>query len=132
MLDALKYLHWHEMCHRDLKLENWVYQDETADSRLKLIDFGYSKVFRHGTPMCAMTGTVYYVAPEILEGEGYSEKCDIWSTGVVLFMLLSGQAPFDGKSDEEIETRIFIGEVSFAGELWAKIGIGLNVGRLPY
>ena len=82
--------------------------------------------------MCAMTGTVYYVAPEILEGEGYSEKCDIWSTGVVLFMLLSGQAPFDGKSDEEIETRIFIGEFSFAGELWAKIGIGLNVGRLPY
>ena len=66
MLSALSYLHNNSYCHRDLKLENWVYADPSEDAMLKLIDFGFSQVFSAATPMTAVHGTVYYVAPEVM------------------------------------------------------------------
>lgn len=120
MLDALHYMHWHKMCHRDLKLENWVYADDSEDSKLKLIDFGFSKIFSPGQPMTAMHGTVYYVAPEVLDGH-YDEKCDIWSTGVIIYMLLSGSPPFNGANDNGIIKKIKNGKFAFEGPRWAGI-----------
>ncbi|CAK9007784.1 unnamed protein product [Durusdinium trenchii] len=101
------YLHWHRVCHRDLKLENWVYKDH-SDLSLKLIDFGFAKAFseeKHSawrsyaravipdTPMTATLGTIYYIAPEVIKGS-YNYKCDLWSTGIILYMLLAGEPPF--------------------------------------
>lgn len=71
---------------------------------LKVIDFGTSKR-TEGTRQREVVGTLYYMAPELLN-EDYDEKCDIWSAGVVLYILLSGAPPFDGKDDTEIEKKI--------------------------
>ena len=123
MLDALTYCHDHNICHRDLKLENWVYATPAADAPLKLIDFGFSKLFNPGMPMTAMHGTVYYVAPEVLEGS-YDLSCDVWSIGVILYMLLSGQPPFAAQQDHEIIAKIRRSEVAFNGPRWSGISQG--------
>lgn len=120
MLGALQYLHSQSICHRDIKLENWVYADDTEDARLKLIDFGFSKVFNSGVPMTAMHGTIYYVAPEVLEGF-YDCKCDVWSIGVIVYMLLSGSPPFNGDQDAEIIRKIKRGRIQYPEERWGKI-----------
>ena len=59
-------------------------------------------------------GTAYYVAPEVMDGE-YTEKCDMWSIGVILFVLLSGTPPFNGANDDEIMEKVKIGKYSFSG-----------------
>eukprot|EP00746_Dinoflagellata_sp_MGD_P011083 gnl/MRDRNA2_/MRDRNA2_123128_c0_seq1.p1 gnl/MRDRNA2_/MRDRNA2_123128_c0~~gnl/MRDRNA2_/MRDRNA2_123128_c0_seq1.p1 ORF type:complete len:556 (-),score=128.16 gnl/MRDRNA2_/MRDRNA2_123128_c0_seq1:3-1670(-) len=99
MLLAVNYLHAHKIVHRDLKLENFLYESKTG-SHLKLIDFGFSKLFNPNSKMAQSCGTLSYISPEVLAGS-YTEKCDLWSLGVIVFMLLSGKAPFYGPDDEE-------------------------------
>ncbi len=65
-------------------------------------------------------GTAYYIAPEVLQSE-YNEKCDVWSIGVILFILLSGKPPFDGKDDREIVKRVKLGSFSMSGGEWRHI-----------
>jgi calcium-dependent protein kinase len=65
-------------------------------------------------------GTAYYIAPEVLQSE-YSEKCDLWSIGVILYILLSGRPPFDGNDDKEIVKNVKIGQYSMAGQEWKNI-----------
>ncbi|KAK2195424.1 bifunctional Protein kinase domain/Protein kinase [Babesia duncani] len=120
MLLAISYLHHHGICHRDLKLENWVFQSEDPDSMIKMIDFGFARLFEEGVPMGGMHGTVYYVDPEVIDG-CYSEKCDIWSTGVIVYMILSGSPPFRGDSDKEILWRIKRGNLKFQGTRWSSV-----------
>lgn len=112
MLQAVNYCHLHRICHRDLKLENWVYAHEGEHAPLKLIDFGFSRIFNPVIPMTAMHGTVYYVSPEVMDG-CYREKCDIWSLGVICFMLLAGSPPFNGKHDYEILIKIRNADYTF-------------------
>ena len=70
--------------------------------------------------MHGVFGTSYYLAPEVIEGE-YSEKCDVWSLGVIMYILLSGEPPFNGETDYEIVERIKAGEYSLEGEHWDQI-----------
>jgi calcium-dependent protein kinase len=65
-------------------------------------------------------GTPYYIAPEILEGE-YNEKCDIWSCGVILYILLCGRPPFDGSNDDEILENVSKGIFKISGPVWKRI-----------
>lgn len=117
MLSAINYCHQHCICHRDLKLENWVYSNVSEDAPVKLIDFGFARIFTPGVPMTAMHGTVYYVSPEVMDG-CYREKCDIWSIGVIAYMLLSGSPPFNGSYDHEILVKIKRAAYSFQGPRW--------------
>ncbi|CAE7898171.1 CPK2 [Symbiodinium sp. KB8] len=118
MLRALTYLHWHHICHRDLKLENWVYKDNCVDSTLKLIDFGFAKEFSEEMPMSALLGTIYYIAPEVIRGH-YNNKCDIWSLGVIVYMLLSGEPPFyDGHCDDWTMQKILNEPLDVYGPNW--------------
>jgi calcium-dependent protein kinase len=119
-LEAINYCHMHSVVHRDLKLENWVYASSAPDAPLKLIDFGMSKIFNEGTVLTAVHGTVYYVAPEVLAGR-YNNLADIWSLGVIAYMLLSGSPPFGGQHDYEIINKIKTAEVSFEGPRWSGI-----------
>jgi calcium-dependent protein kinase len=82
--------------HRDLKPENILYESSKADSFLKVIDFGTSRIYDPNRKMAQRLGTPYYIAPEVLDKK-YNEKCDVWSCGVILYILLSGIPPFNGK-----------------------------------
>lgn len=101
MVSAVRYCHSHNIVHRDLKLENFLFEDTSDSSELKLIDFGLGQHFENDEVMHRSVGSPYYVAPEVLKGQ-YSSKCDVWSLGVIVYMLLSGIPPFYGQCDAEI------------------------------
>jgi len=121
MLSAVAFLHTRHICHRDLKLENWVLESgKDVWSKLKLIDFGLSTHFTPGHKLSRVVGSSYYVAPEVLK-KSYTEACDLWSLGVIVYMLLSGAPPFYGKNDEAIKSSIVHGEYSFPHELFRDV-----------
>lgn len=104
-MHAIKYFNSKGIVHRDLKPDNIIVMGydtgDLADLRIKLIDFGMSKLFNPSNKIDLSTycGTIDFIAPEIFEGTGYDEKCDIWSIGVIAFFMLSGLPPFLGKDD---------------------------------
>jgi len=106
IVEAVHFCHERKVCHRDLKLENLMLEHQGEDASVKLIDFGFSKIFNSTDGLFAVLGSPYYVAHEVLftnnnKSTGYGPACDMWSVGVITYMLLCGQAPFDGKNDFE-------------------------------
>jgi serine/threonine protein kinase len=87
---------------------------------LKLIDFGLSTHFTPGHKLSRVVGSSYYIAPEVLK-KSYTEACDLWSLGVIVYMLLSGAPPFFGSSEEAIKASILSGEYSFPHELFGDV-----------
>ena len=120
MISSISYLHSKEIVHRDLKPENFLFSRKDINSNLKLIDFGLAKSVSKERFMTTKTGTCYYVSPEILSGP-YTSKCDIWSLGVILFMMLSGYPPFDGETDRDILEAVKSGTLQFAEPVWDAI-----------
>lgn len=84
---------------------------------MKLIDFGSTKRFQ-GNEHGVYGGISYFLAPEVIE-KNYSQKCDVWSCGVILYMLLSGEPPFDGATDFEVVQRIKNGKFDLDSEIWS-------------
>ena len=119
VMSSIQYCHNHKICHRDLKPENLLYLNEGSekDNRLKVIDFGLSQSV---DKLKTKVGTAYYVSPEILEGK-YTELCDIWSAGVILYILLSGDPPFNGPSDSAIYKKISERKFTFPERKWKNI-----------
>eukprot|EP00928_Gymnodinium_smaydae_P044844 TRINITY_DN29933_c0_g1_i1.p1 TRINITY_DN29933_c0_g1~~TRINITY_DN29933_c0_g1_i1.p1 ORF type:complete len:566 (-),score=86.66 TRINITY_DN29933_c0_g1_i1:478-2175(-) len=101
MLLAVNYMHGRQIVHRDLKLDNFLFEDK-ACKHIKLIDFGLARYWTNNTTMRAACGTLPYMAPECFE-HNYTNKCDMWSLGVCAYMLLSGAFPFDGTEQEVIK-----------------------------
>ncbi len=103
LINGLEYLHKQKICHRDLKPENLLYlkSGDENDNPIKLIDFGLSQTLNANKNLESKVGSCYYVAPEILSGN-YNNKCDIWSTGVILYILLTGEPPFNGPNERAI------------------------------
>jgi len=118
MLLAVNYIHTHGIVHRDIKLENFLYEKKDSN-HLKLIDFGFSKIWDPNVKMALSCGTLSYVAPEVLE-KSYTSKCDLWSLGVVIFILLVGYMPFSGTEAHQVEM-IKAGKCSYRKESWAKV-----------
>ena len=112
VMSAVAYCHEKSIVHRDLKPENIIFINKDENSDLKVIDFGTSRSFKADEKMKKRLGTPYYIAPEVLKRE-YNEKCDIWSCGVILYILLAGYPPFNGKSEQDIFKKILIGKVTF-------------------
>lgn len=119
IFSTLAYMHGKQIIHRDLKPENILLEDNHDVLNIKIIDFG-TAIVTNGNKVTGMIGTPYYIAPEVIAGE-YDFKADIWSSGVILYILLSGQPPFAGMNDNEITTRIIAGKLSFPNETWSKI-----------
>ncbi|CAK0903531.1 unnamed protein product [Prorocentrum cordatum] len=123
MLDAVSYLHTQNICHRDLKLENWLYEDNTSEAKLKLCDFGFGQIVEPSVQLTATLGSLFYVAPEVLEGS-YGLPCDMWSVGArwrIVYMLLSGVPPFDGKTDADVMQKIRNGRFQSSSRRWEGI-----------
>lgn len=111
VLSAVAYCHNKNIVHRDLKPENLLLCQKDS-FEIKVIDFGLSRTFVPDKNMYSKMGTPFYIAPEVLKKK-YNEKCDIWSCGVILYILLSGNPPFNGKNDQAIFDSIALGYVSF-------------------
>ncbi len=125
MLSSIRYLHSKNIIHRDLKLENFLFSSTDPESDLKMIDFGLSKHFFFGQVHHEAVGTPYTVAPEILRGS-YNEKCDIWSLGVITYLLLSGETPFGGDSASDnmlhVRRKILSGSFQFEpADIWENV-----------
>ncbi|CAM9170181.1 unnamed protein product, partial [Phaeothamnion confervicola] len=120
MVSAVAYMHSRGVCHRDLKLENVLYSSEAPDAELKLIDFGLSKIYLKNQRLHGVVGTLYSMAPEVFSGS-YDSKCDMWSVGVLAYILLCGRMPFDCSSKNTLVEDIQRGVVSFQGPHWSGI-----------
>lgn len=102
LASALNYLNNFGIVHRDLKLENIMMEDLSEDSDVKLLDFGLSRMLGPNQKCAEAYGTIGYVAPEILLQNDYDKTVDIWSLGVVSYILLSGIDPFHADTQDEI------------------------------
>ncbi len=117
MMSAINYCHKNNIVHRDLKPENLLCLDKSPNSPIKVIDFGMSKICDPNDIMFEKVGTSYYIAPEVLDGM-YDEKCDIWSAGVILYILLCGYPCFNGETDEQIYKEIKKKKFDFPSPEW--------------
>lgn len=129
LVSAVSHMHDVGVVHRDLKPENLLFTDENDNSQIKIIDFGFARLKpQDNQPLKTPCFTLHYAAPELLSHSGYDESCDLWSLGVILYTMLSGQVPFQCleksltcTSAEEIMKNIKKGDFSFEGEAWRNV-----------
>jgi calcium-dependent protein kinase len=115
---ALAYLHTNNICHRDLKPENFLLLHKNDISVIKMIDFGLAqKLPSKESIMNMVTGSPYYVSPQVLKGQ-YTMKCDIWSMGVLMYLMLSGAYPFNGNTQNQLFASIKKGQFKTTAPVW--------------
>ena len=120
ILSVISYCHEKGIVHRDLKPENFLLDNDLDSAHLKAIDFGESKFFSKNEKMKDLRGTPEYVAPEVIK-KNYNEKCDEWSAGVIMYILLDGSPPFYGESRDEIFTMVQKGNIDLTSDDWKTI-----------
>lgn len=124
ILRTVAYMHKQGICHRDLKPENFLFltKDPIERNVLKIIDFGVSCTFEvdRSCTFRDKAGTPYYTSPQVLDGR-YTKACDLWSCGVIMYMLLCGIPPFPGKSDEEVWKKVARANFAFQSEAWKEV-----------
>lgn len=120
---ALEFLHCNDIAHRDLKPENLLYTSTRPDAVLKLTDFGFAKLTNTSKSLQTPCYTPYYVAPEVLGPEKYDRSCDMWSLGVIMYILLCGYPPFYSNHGAPIspgmKKRIRNGQYEFPAQEWS-------------
>jgi len=125
VLSALEYMHERRVAHRDLKPENLLLADPKLLLPVKLADFGFAKTVEKRNGCRTLCGTPGYLAPEILERwPAYDVKCDVWSVGVILFLLLGGYLPFDDEDEDKVFDRTRNGQYDFRPQFWRHISNG--------
>jgi len=121
MFRAIFYMHENHVCHRDLKPENFLFttKDPIEKTHLKVIDFGLACKYSDGQVLTTKAGTPYYVAPQVLAGK-YDQSSDLWSLGVIMYVLLCGYPPFYGDTDADVLAKVRLGNFSFNSD-WKSI-----------
>jgi len=118
---ACAYLHSIGIVHRDLKPENLLLESKGPDAKVKIADFGLSKIMEAQSVLQTACGTPGYVAPEVLIGEGYNQEVDVWSIGVIMYILLCGFPPFYAENNSKLFEKIMAGTYSFPSPYWDKV-----------
>lgn len=130
LLEAVSYLHANEVVHRDIKLENILFEsqqpskdtnehnnddnnDDNSSLKIRLVDFGFSRHLPRGESLSTRVGTLEYMSPELIQGNSYDYAVDVWSVGVITYILLCGHAPFYGSDDDQIAKAIVEGGYTF-------------------
>ncbi|KAL7534714.1 hypothetical protein ACHAWF_004923 [Thalassiosira exigua] len=121
LFSALSYMNARGIAHRDLKPENLLLRYKHSDSEIKIADFGFATEAPDDHSLSTMCGTPGYVAPEILRKERYGTKCDMWSMGIIVFIMLGGYPPFYADSPRELLRQTKRGKFTFDEEYWGEI-----------
>ena len=119
-------MHRRNVVHRDIKPENILFETPDEDSPVKIIDFGLARKHYASLgepPMTTIVGTPYYIAPEVLR-KNYGKACDMWSVGVIAYIILCGYPPFNGSSNREVYEAVVKGKYWFPSEDWENISSG--------
>jgi calcium-dependent protein kinase len=120
VLNCINYCHSNNVVHRDIKPENILLESNKAFDQIKMIDFGSSLFNDPNSKLKEKLGTPYYIAPEVLNAN-YGSKCDIWSIGVLTYILLCGYPPFNGDGDEGVMKAVKRGKYAFGKEEWGEV-----------
>jgi len=120
------YVHGKDIVHRDLKPENFLLKSKKPlkITQLKLIDFGLSKHLEEGAVLHELEGSAFYAAPEVGNKEGYGKASDLWSCGVMMYLMLCGSPPFSGRTDKEVRDKARTTEVRMSGPIWEEVSHG--------
>ncbi|XP_057783496.1 phosphoenolpyruvate carboxylase kinase 1-like [Salvia miltiorrhiza] len=118
LMEAIAHCHHHGIAHRDIKPDNILFNNY---DELKLADFGSAECFGSGGLMSGIVGTPYYVAPEVLAGRDYNETVDVWSAGVILYIMLAGIPPFYGESAQEIFEAVLRANLRFPRKVFSSV-----------
>jgi len=121
LFQAMAYCHDRHVAHRDLKPENLLLLSQSNDSDIKIADFGFAKKCPNERCLSTQCGTPGYVAPEILEGVKYGTKADMWSLGIITYILLGGYPPFIEQNQRELFRKIRRGQFEFHVEYWGQV-----------
>ncbi|XP_074644865.1 calcium/calmodulin-dependent protein kinase type 1-like [Tubulanus polymorphus] len=120
ILEAVDYMHERGVVHRDLKPENLLYYSPEEESKIMISDFGLSKIEGSGI-MATACGTPGYVAPEVLANQPYGKEVDVWSIGVIAYILLCGYPPFYSELDTDLFRQIIKADYEFDSPYWDEI-----------
>ncbi|KAL7124088.1 hypothetical protein ABFS83_14G025600 [Erythranthe nasuta] len=118
LMEAIAHCHRLGVAHRDIKPDNILFN---SYNQLKLVDFGSAECFGNGGLMSGIVGTPYYIAPEVVSGRPYDEKIDVWSAGVILYIMLAGIPPFYGESAKEIFEAVLRANLRFPRSIFASV-----------
>ncbi|KAJ7238096.1 hypothetical protein O6H91_Y443500 [Diphasiastrum complanatum] len=120
IVEVVQICHKQGVMHRDLKPENFLFANKKENSPLKAIDFGLSVFFKPGERFSEIVGSPYYMAPEVLK-RNYGPEVDVWSAGVILYILLCGVPPFWAETEQGVAQAILRGSLDFRREPWPKV-----------
>ncbi|CAJ1952621.1 unnamed protein product [Sphenostylis stenocarpa] len=120
LMQVVLYCHENGVVHRDLKPENILLATRSSSSPIKLADFGLATYIKPGQSLHGLVGSPFYIAPEVLAG-AYNQAADVWSAGVILYILLSGTPPFWGKTKSRIFEAVKAASLKFPSEPWDRI-----------
>lgn len=121
MLKAVAYCHTRKIAHCDMKPKNLLLMSDDNDSYIKLADFGFAARVHEPNSLSKQCGTPFFVSPEILMRKGYDQQSDMWSCGCIVFLLLSGNLPFMGRSQKELFRKIVAGKYDFDDDEWNEV-----------
>ncbi|KAI3704894.1 hypothetical protein L1987_75123 [Smallanthus sonchifolius] len=117
LIKVVRFCHDKGVVHRDLKPENILLATKASSSQIKLADFGLATYINPGQRLHGTVGSPFYIAPEVLAG-GYNQSADVWSAGVILYILLSGKPPFWGKTKSRIFDAVRAASLRFQSDPW--------------
>jgi len=121
ILLGVKYLHDNQIAHRDLKLENILVVNKQWPLQVKITDFGLSGLTDGKQVLTSFVGTPFYLSPEIILQHEYGSAVDMWSCGVILYVILAGKFPFGGASDLEYLKQVVRKDIRFPDDEWRDI-----------